>query len=143
MSPVPTEGLSAVAGTIPMPVALAVVGYGPRVLMVWERAAWELPGGPIAEGESPHDAAYRVLESGTGVCPDDLACLGVAELERAVPARREYAAVFGRALCQRPKVQATERAHDVMWWDPASPLPHGMSPLDAEIARRCYRDLPD
>ncbi|WP_460303506.1 NUDIX domain-containing protein [Actinocorallia aurea] len=44
---------------VPTPAALVAVWHGSRLLPVHDRhrAAWELPGGGIEPGETPHDAA--------------------------------------------------------------------------------------
>jgi hypothetical protein len=52
------------------------------------------------------------------------------------PARREFAAVYRAMLPAVPQLVADDEVLDFRWWDPRSPLPEDMSPLDAEIARR-------
>jgi 8-oxo-dGTP diphosphatase len=52
------------------------------------------------------------------------------------PARREYAAVYRLVLRAMPQLVADDEVLDFRWWDPRSPLPGDMSPLDAEIGRR-------
>ncbi|MGH3811724.1 MAG: hypothetical protein ACRDUV_04600 [Pseudonocardiaceae bacterium] len=52
------------------------------------------------------------------------------------PRRREYGAVFRCALGSEPQLIVNDEVADFCWWDPRSPCRDGMSPIDAEIAKR-------
>ncbi len=60
-------GLAGLDGRIPMPLALSVVTFADRVLMVLDswRRQWELPGGMVEPGETAWHAAVRELKEGS------------------------------------------------------------------------------
>lgn len=132
-----TEPESPDAAT-PMPLSLIVVVLGGRVLMVLDavRGQWELPGGMRERDETARQAGMRELAEETGIVTADLEAAAVAGFSLTCPARREYAAVYRLVLRAMPDLAADDEVLDFRWWDPQSPLPEDMSPLDAEIARR-------
>ncbi|GAB2734140.1 NUDIX hydrolase [Amycolatopsis magusensis] len=121
----------------PLPLALVVVESGGLVLMMLNafRRTWELPGGMLEPGESPAEAALRELAEETGIRATAAEFATVAEFALVAPVRREYGAVYRLAPPERPRPEPSEEALDFRWWDPAAPVPEGMSPLDAAIAR--------
>ena len=123
---------------VPMPLSLIVAVYASRVLMVLDavREQWELPGGMRERDETARQAAVRELAEETGIAATDLEPAAVAGFCLTHPVRREYAAVYRLVLRTTPQLAADEEVLDFRWWDPRSPLPADMSPLDAEIARR-------
>ncbi|HZR50975.1 MAG TPA: NUDIX hydrolase [Streptosporangiaceae bacterium] len=122
----------------PMPLSLIVVVCAGRVLMVLDaaRGQWELPGGTREEDETARQAAVRELAEETGITVADLEPAAVAGFDLTRPARREYAAVYRLMPPAIPQLAADDEILDFRWWDPRSPLPVDMSPLDAEIGRR-------
>jgi hypothetical protein len=50
---------------------------------------------------------------------------------------RHLAAVFAVVLGSAPNRVVNDELNNFVWWDPASELWDGLSPLDAEVARRC------
>jgi 8-oxo-dGTP diphosphatase len=123
---------------VPLPLALVVVQCQDSVLMglnAW-RHQWELPGGMIEDGESLAAAARRELLEETGIEAGRLMLRGVAEFVLQPDDRREYAVVCSLALPSVPHLTPNEELTAFMWWNPSSPEPDAMSPLDAEIARR-------
>jgi 8-oxo-dGTP diphosphatase len=126
---------------VPLPLSLIVVVCAGRVLMVLDavRGQWELPGGMRERDETARQAAVRELAEETGIVTADLEPAAVAGFCLTRPARREYAAVYRLLLCAMPSLAADDEVLDFRWWDPRSPLPEDMSPLDAEIARRVMR----
>ena len=122
----------------PVPLSLIVVVCTGRVLMVLDaaRGEWELPGGMREGDETARQAADRELAEETGITAVDLEPAAVAGFDLTRPARREYAAVYRLMLPAIPQLAADDEILDFRWWDPRSPLPEDMSPLDAEIGRR-------
>jgi hypothetical protein len=49
----------------------------------------------------------------------------------------EYAAVYAARVTTEPDLVANDELTRFLWWVPDGELLHSMSPLDAEIARRC------
>ena len=122
----------------PMPLSLIVVVCAGRVLMVLDavRLQWELPGGMREGDETARQAAVRELAEETSIIAADLEPAAVAGFCLTRPARREYAAIYQLALRAMPQLAADDEVLDFQWWNPRSPLPEDMSPLDAEIAKR-------
>lgn len=123
---------------VSMPASLVVVLCGGRVLMVLDawRGQWELPGGMREGGETAIQAAVRELAEETGITAADLEPAGVAGFVLARPDRSEYVAVFRLVLPAVPQLAGDDEILDFRWWDPQSPVPEDMSPLDAEIGKR-------
>ncbi len=123
---------------IPLPASLIVVTLTGCVLMVFDRwrRQWELPGGMLAPGESARQAAVRELAEETGISGTDVDLAAVAEFALRRPTRREYAAIYWTVLQGEPQLIVNDEVSDFHWWDPGSPPSDGMSPIDAEIARR-------
>jgi 8-oxo-dGTP diphosphatase len=141
IEPEPPDGDDSVS----MPLALIVVAFAGRVLMVLDagRGQWELPGGMRERDEAARQAAMRELAEETGVVTADLESAAIAGFVLASPDRREYAAVYRLTLRALPQLAADDEIVGFLWWDPRSPLPGDMSPLDAEIARRVMsRQMP-
>ncbi|GAA0951645.1 NUDIX hydrolase [Actinocorallia libanotica] len=122
----------------PLPASLVVLRSGPFLLLVFDnaRGQWELPGGMIDPGETPHQAAVRELREETGQEVDALRLAGHARFRLGPERRLEYAAVFtGRVA--RPEDSFTPCAEigACLWWDETTPPPEAAHPLDLEIAR--------
>jgi len=118
--------------------AVVVVEHAGAVLMMFDswRRQWELPGGAREPGETSRQAAIRELREETGigaVAPDGVA---VAEFDLIDPDRHELLAVYRVRLPVAPRLLVNDEALDFLWWPPSDPVGEGMSPLDAEIARR-------
>jgi 8-oxo-dGTP diphosphatase len=130
------EGLD---GSVPLARSLVVVLWGRRVLMGFNagRQQWELPGGALEAGESAYDAALRELAEETGIRAERVSLVARAEFMFGGEATRHLAAVFTVAADSAPDVVGNDEMDDFGWWDPAGELWDGMSPVDAEVARRC------
>ena len=106
------------------------------------RRQWELPGGALEPGESAHDAAVRELAEETGIRARELTLLARAEFVLGREATRHWAAVFIVTFDAAPMAEANEEMADFRWWTVNTDLWQGLSPLDAEVARRCLpKDL--
>jgi 8-oxo-dGTP diphosphatase len=126
-------------GGVPVVRSLVVVANSGRVLMGFQlrRQQWELPGGAIEPGESAHDAAVRELAEETGIRARELALVARAEFVLGSEATRHWAAVFNVTFDALPMTEANEEMADFRWWTVNTDLWEGLSPLDAEVARRC------
>ncbi|MCC8247081.1 NUDIX hydrolase [Saccharothrix luteola] len=124
-----------------VPAALVVVEYAGAVLMVFDawRREWELPGGGREPGETTRQTAVRELREETGIGEVALDGVAVAEFDLVAPDRHELLAIYRVRLRAAPRLLVNDEALDFLWWPPADPVVDGMSPLDAEIARRVAR----
>ncbi|ONI79859.1 DNA mismatch repair protein MutT [Actinosynnema sp. ALI-1.44] len=132
------DELANLAGHTAIPASLVVVVHANAVLMMFDgwRKQWELPGGMREHGEFPRQAAVRELHEETGIQGADLAFVAVAEFDLTQPARRELLAVYRTRLEVVPALVVNDEALGFRWWGLSQPVSDGMSPLDAEIARR-------
>ncbi|HTT59517.1 MAG TPA: NUDIX hydrolase [Acidimicrobiales bacterium] len=123
----------------PITRSLVVVRWGQRVLLGFNagREQWELPGGALESGESPHEAAIRELAEETGIRVDRLALVARAEFMFESQATVHLAAVFSLGLDGAPHLVENDELTGFMWWDPRGDLCEGLCLLDAEVARRC------
>lgn len=119
--------------------SLAVVEWGRRVLLGFNvtRQQWELPGGSVETGESAHQAVLRELAEETGIRADRASLVAGAQFTFSGDATIYRAAVFTLSLESEPDMAASDELASFLWWDPADDPWDGLSPLDAEIARRC------
>ncbi|WP_409463918.1 NUDIX domain-containing protein [Amycolatopsis sp. GA6-003] len=118
--------------------SVVVVRRGGAVLLVFDswRRQWELPGGKREPGETAHRTAIRELREETGIRAHDLAFAAVAEFDLVRPKRRELLAVYHTRLQHPPRLTANDEVLAFRWWRPSDQVDDGMSPLDAELARR-------
>jgi 8-oxo-dGTP diphosphatase len=119
--------------------SLVVVKWGQQVLLGFnvDRRQWELPGGAVEAGESAHDAALRELVEETGISAEEATPVARAEFMFDSKATVYIAAVFAVILVNAPELIESDELSEFKWWDPASELCDGLSPLDAEVVRRC------
>jgi 8-oxo-dGTP diphosphatase len=142
--PVAEEELAHLVEQVPLPASVVVAVHADAVLMMFDsrRRQWELPGGMREQGETARQAAVRELCEETGIHVVDLTFAAVAEFDLTKPARRELLAVYRVELQAVPRLVVNDEATAFRWWRPSDPLTDGMSPLDAEIARRVFRSPP-
>jgi len=126
-------------GVSPLARSLVVVRWGQKVLLGFNvsRQQWELPGGAVEPGESPHEAAIRELAEETGIRVDQVALISRAEFMFGSEATSHLAAVFSVVLGSAPDLVENDELNSFRWWDPTTDLLDGQCLLDAEIARRC------
>lgn len=132
-------GLHSADGGFPLARSLVVVVSKDRVLMGFNvrRRQWELPGGALEPGESPHDAAVRELAEETGIRADELNLVARAEFVFGSESTRHWAAVFNAGFGAPPATGPNDEMDDFRWWNVGADLWEGLSPIDAEVARRC------
>jgi len=119
-----------------------VVRRGDEVLLVrhtyGRRSEWDLPGGFINDGETPHDAALRELEEEVGLRAQQPVALGAILQRRS--GRRDTVHGFAAdvdgaplALDEGEIAQARWFAHDA--------LPEETTPYTRRMVARAYWDL--
>jgi 8-oxo-dGTP diphosphatase len=132
-TPTPT----AMSAAVPMPAALAAVWHDRYLLLVFDRHRnnWELPGGRIDPGETPHDAAVRELHEESGLRLPALTLAGYGLFHLTHPPRDEYLALYtGRAPTLHTAFTPNEEISAIHWWDTARPPPPGTQLLDTTLA---------
>jgi 8-oxo-dGTP pyrophosphatase MutT (NUDIX family) len=135
VSAVPTR-----SNLVELVVARAVVRRGGRVLLLrraaWDSypSAWELPGGKADPDESPECAVERELFEETG-----LRTVGQPRLEFDCvvrsPSGRTVAKYFFEVSTEGRPVLSREH-DDLVWHDPATPLPAPLTPATAAALRK-------
>jgi tRNA threonylcarbamoyl adenosine modification protein YjeE len=129
------DELEGVDAAIPLRLSLMTARHGGRVLMVrnLRSGEWELPGGPIAVGETPRRAAERRLVEETGVRAGAVAFVGMATVQLGHARDIEFIALFRSTLDDDATAHAGTAGREVTWWDPTASLA-GLSPIDAHLA---------
>ena len=126
--------------TIPLRLSLMTARHGGRVLMVRNvrTGEWELPGGPIPDGETPRSIAERRLVEETRVRPAAVAFVGIATLQIGHAREIEFAAMF-RTTLDEPASVGEAGGRELTWWEVGADLP-GLSPIDAHLAELSVAD---
>lgn len=129
---------------IPLPTSLMVAEREGCVLMVhntWRRE-WELPGGPIDEGETAREAAVREFREETGAEAGEVEFVGVGTVQLGHERRIEYAAIYRTWIDQLAGFEPNDEIDEVQWWDLGSDLAR-LSPIDARLAELALEDPTD
>jgi tRNA threonylcarbamoyl adenosine modification protein YjeE len=126
----------------PLRLSLVTARHGAQVLVVrnLRTGEWELPGGPIADGETPRRTAERRLVEETGVRPGTVAFVGIATVQIGPARDLVRVALFRTALHDRTTA-AGAGGRELTWWAPGSELA-GLSPIDAHLAELSVADRP-
>jgi 8-oxo-dGTP diphosphatase len=126
-------------GTSSLACSLVVVEWARQVLLGFNvnRQQWELPGGSVEAGELAGETALRELAEETGIHADRASLVASAEFTFGGDATTYLAAVFTILLESDPDLAASDELTSFLWWDPSNEAWDSLSPLDAEIARRC------
>jgi 8-oxo-dGTP pyrophosphatase MutT (NUDIX family) len=126
-------------GSTSLACSIVVIERAQQVLLGFNanRQQWELPGGSVEASESALTAALRELEEETGIRTDRALLVASAEFTIAGDATKYLAAVFTIHLDFDPDLVASDELTGFLWWDPTDDEWDGLSPLDADIARRC------
>jgi 8-oxo-dGTP pyrophosphatase MutT (NUDIX family) len=141
VSLVPHDGASLedLEESSPFACAVVIVQWDEQVLLGFHfsRQQLELPGGAVEPGELAHEAALRELAEETGIRADRVSLVARAEFTFEGDTTTYLAAVFSVALESSPDLVESDELSKFIWWDPTGELWNGLSPLDAEVARRC------
>jgi tRNA threonylcarbamoyl adenosine modification protein YjeE len=126
---------------IPLRLSLMTARHTGRVLMVRNvrNGEWELPGGPVADGETPRRAAERRLVGETGVLPAAVAFVGIATVQIGPARDIEFVALFRTTLEDAATTDLGTGGRELTWWDPGTHLA-GLSPIDAHLAELSVTD---
>lgn len=121
--------------------SLIVAKWEEKVLFGFNvsRRQWELPGGAVETGETAYAAAIRELSEETGIAAERVSLVASAEMKFEGDATRYRALVFTHALSSVPNLIESDELNSFAWWDPDDEIADEMSPIDAEIARRCLQ----
>lgn len=100
--------------------------FWPEVLLIkknkpaWQAGLFNLPGGSVEDGETPHEAALRELREETGIEADQVTLLGTVEGPGWVVyvTRCEYDSLRGRNVVEKTTDE------DVFWMPLAEALRH-------------------
>lgn len=122
---------------IPMPLALIVAKYAGKVVFVFNtwRKVWELPGGMIDEGESPHETAIRELAEETGQHTSQVDYVGWMKLQLKPDDRLELAVLYHCELETLQPFQANNEASQMILWDLESPIEGDVAEIDLYLAK--------
>ena len=132
----PESDLAGLDPSIPLGLSLMVPVHDGRVLLVhnsW-RQEWELPGGTLAEGETPRQAAVREFRQETGTDAGEVSFVGVGTVQLGHERRIEYVAVFATQLDRLQDFEANDAVDKLAWWDVLKEFP-ALSPIDEHLAR--------
>jgi tRNA threonylcarbamoyl adenosine modification protein YjeE len=126
---------------IPLRLSLITARHAGRVLMVRNvrNGEWELPGGPVADGETPRRAAERRLVEETGILPAAVAFVGIATVQIGPARDIEFVALFRTTLEDAATTDLGAGGRELTWWDLGSRLA-ALSPIDAHLAELSVTD---
>jgi len=140
----PEPELDALDPSIPLRLSLMVAEHDGRVVMVhnsWRRE-WELPGGPVGDGETARQAAEREFLAETGMTAGEVDLVGVATVQLGHERSIEFVAIFRTVLDRVPAYEPTDEIDQLAEWDLVSDLPR-LSAIDAHLAQIAVDRLPD
>ena len=130
--------------SIPLRLSLMVAEHDGCVVMAhnsWRRE-WELPGGPVRDGETARQAAEREFQAETGMTAGDVALVGVATVQLGHERSIEFVAIFRTVLDRVSAYEPTDEVDQLAEWDLVSDLPR-LSAIDAHLAQIAVDRLPD
>lgn len=122
---------------IPLPLALVAAWHQGKTLFIFNqwRNVWELPGGMIEQGETPHEAAARELKEESGQSVANLRYAGWMKFRLKPDDRLELGVLYVGELDTIQPFEANAESAKIMLWDMASPIDGDVSAIDLYLAR--------
>ena len=104
---------------IPLTHALIIVHHKGMHLLIYNRwrQQWEVPGGIIETGESPHECIVRELFEETGQKLDNLTFRGWMKFQLQPDQRLEIGALYSGILRHIAPFEANAEADRITFWD--------------------------
>lgn len=126
---------------IPLTFVLVAVEHEGRWLILYtsERRQWEIPGGAIEAGETPHDAAVREVFEETGQRAVRLVWKGLFKMRLQPDQRLEYGGLCYAELDEISPFVAHEEADCIFFWEhsTSTPVDGHFSELSEKLLEYC------
>lgn len=122
---------------IPLTFTLVVAQYQERYLLIFDaiRDQWEIPGGGIEHGETPHDCARRELFEESSQIAEQLSFRGLFKFR--MQDKTEYGALYSTVLSEIRPFAPNAEAQRMTLRKPDDPLEEHVSILSTALIALC------
>ena len=122
--------------SIPLPLALVAPRHQGKTLFIYNmrRNCWELHGGMIDAGETPHDAAIRELAEESGQIVSAVQYVGWLKFQLMPDNRLELGVLYTCELDSMTPFVANNEASKMMMWDMKRPVVDYVNEIDLYLA---------